>query len=137
MTFDLFFEQLGDFDWLGIIAGTIAIMVFGAIWYTPLFGKMFAEAHDMPVETGTPDPMKLGMHAVAMFVYNIGIAYFLADGFEHAVVAGGIIIGLLLVSSSSFAGVIWTKYPRKAWVIDAGHAIVGTALAMWVQSLFI
>lgn len=136
MTFDSFFDMLGDFDWLGIFVGTIALMIFGTIWFTAIFGKMYADALNEP-QQASPEPMQLGMHAVAMLLYNIGLAYFLAEGLEHAVVAGGLIIGLLLVSVMRFTDVIWTKYPMRAFVIDSGYVIIGTALAMWVQNLFI
>ena len=136
MTFDTFFDRLGDFDWLGIIVGTLVLMVFGALWFTPLFGKQWSAATGQAMET-SPEPAKMAMHGVAMLVYNIGLAYFLVDGLEESIVTGGIVIGVLLVGAMQYTGTIWAKYPPKAFAIDLPYYIIGTALAMWVQSLFI
>lgn len=136
MTFDSFFDTLGNLDWLGVIAGAVAVMILGTLWYTPLFGKQWAAAMDMEVET-TPDPAKIGLYAVVMFLFNIGLAFFVAEGFEHAIVMGGIVIGLLIVIPFAYVSVIWARYPVKAFWIDAAFIFVASAVAMFVQGLFV
>lgn len=136
MTFDSFFDALGNLDWLGVIAGTVAVMILGTLWYTPLFGKQWAAAHGWEMDN-TPDPVKIASYGAVMFVYNIGLAFFVAEGFEHALVMGGIIIGALLVASFAYVSVIWARYPMGAFWIDAAFIIVATTVAMFVQGLFI
>lgn len=33
-----------DINWLGVVAGTIGYQVLGALWFGPVFGKLWMDA---------------------------------------------------------------------------------------------
>lgn len=133
-TFDMFFD-FGELDWLGIIVATIVMAVLGAIWWGPLFGKQWAAAHGMEYEP-QPPPQKVAITVAYTLAFNIGLAYFAVDDFEHAVVAA-LIFGVLLILPVMYSAVVWARQPVNAFVIDAVYWIVAVFLAMFIQGLFV
>lgn len=136
MTFDLFFDQLGDIDWLGVIVATVVVSVAGAVWYGPIVGRQWAAAANVEYEA-QPPPQKIVAHVITMFVFNVGLAYFLADGFEHALVMGALVIGLLLLIPFAYGAVIWQNYSRQAFMLDAPFILLLPFLGLWAQSWFL
>ncbi|HSG01396.1 MAG TPA: DUF1761 domain-containing protein [Vicinamibacterales bacterium] len=55
MTFEQFFEYLGDIDWLAVIVATIAATVIGILWFGPIFGKVWAKGGGTAVDFKNPD----------------------------------------------------------------------------------
>ena len=139
MTFSDFFDALGDFDYVAIIVGTLAIMVLGWLWYGPFFGKAWSKASGQPMQSGMPATPKLVATAIYSFVFNVGLAYTTVgpDDIEHALVAAGLVIGVLLIGSMMYAGVVWGTYKPNAFYIDLLYVFVAAALATWVQGLII
>lgn len=139
MTFSEFFDAFNDFDWVAILVGTLAILVFSTLWYTVLFGRMWGRATGQSQQTGMPPVGKVISQAILLFVVNIGLAFVTVgpDDIEHAIVAGGIVVGVLLVGAMAYGAVVWQGYSPMAYIIDLLYIVIGLSLATWVQGLII
>ena len=136
MTFDIFFERIGDLDWLAVLVGAIVFMVVGWVWYGPLFGKHWSAGTGIPMESGTPATDKL----IAMFVYSFvlsgAVNYFgVLDGdIEHSLVMG-ILLGVLVIGSAAYSAVVWEKQNRSVWGINTFFLFVSITIVTYVQGL--
>lgn len=136
MTFEWFFDTLGELDWLAVILGTVAAFILSYLWYATLFGKAWSKAtgHEM----GDPMASKMVQQVVLLFVFNVGLAYFTFADFdiENAIVMG-LIFGLLIITPAFFTGVVWGGYHRTAFMIDSGYWIAAVIVAAFVQGLIL
>ena len=132
-TFDWFFDQLGDLDWLGVILGTVLMVVLGAVWWGPLFGKQWSAARGVAYEM-KPDPQKVIATVIYSFLFNIGLGYWAFDDFEHAVVMA-LVFGVLLILPVMYSAVVWAGENVKVFAIDAGYWLVAIILAGFLQGL--
>lgn len=136
MTFSDFFDQLGDLDWAGVVVATVALLVLSWLWYGLLFAKAWANATGQQAMTGIPPAGKVLVTAVSLFVFNVGLAYtFILDDIEHAIVFGGIVVGVLLIGSMAYGAVIWEGRKTSAWLIDLGYLFLAASLGVYVQGL--
>jgi hypothetical protein len=138
LTFSSFFDAFGEFDWLAILAGSVAIMVLGWLWYGPLFGKMWSKGTGIPMSTGTPMTSKLVWTLVYSLVFNIGLAFLTvgSDEIEHALVAG-IVVGVFLVGAAMYSAVVWANYNKNVWTIDMLFWLFAAAIGTFVQGMII
>jgi hypothetical protein len=138
MTFSDFFDHFSDLDWVGVLVGTAALMVFGFLWYGPILGKLWARAtgtEQSSSAAGMGVPMVLT--AVYLFVFNVGISYLVPfDDIEYALV-WGLIVGVLLVGPALFSGVVWIKHTMTAFLIGLVHWVLAAGIAIYVQGLFL
>lgn len=139
MTFSDFFENLGELDWLAVIVGTAALVVLAWLWYGPLFGKAWSKASGQPMMAGMPAPNKLIATIVYTLVFNVGLAYTgsLLDDIEHALVFGGLVIGVLLIGSLMYSQVVWVGQKINAYLIDLFFVAVAAAVGIYVQGLIV
>jgi len=132
-TFDGFFDHLGSLDWPAVIVSTLVLMVVGTVWYGPLFGKPWARAHGIPFST-KPEPIKIIKTAAYMFLFSVGVSFFVFDDIEHALVAG-LLFGFLFIAMALYSGVVWAKKSARAYTFDLLFWIVAVILATYVQGL--
>ena len=139
MTFSDFFDYLGDLDWVAVIVGTLAIMVLGWLWYGPLFGKAWSRATGMSMSSGMPPTDKLVGTAIYSLVFNLGISYssLLLDDIEHALVFGGLVIGILLIGAVMYSGVVWEQTKQSLFIINLFFWALAAAVAIYVQGLIV
>jgi len=138
LTFDNFFDLLGDLDWLAVVVGAVVFMVVGWLWYGPLFGKQWSAGTGIAMDSGTPATDKL----IAMFVYSFvlsGAVNFLyhgrlTDDIEHALVAG-IVLGIFVIGSASYSAVVWEKQQQSVWMINTLFVFVAITIVYYVQGL--
>lgn len=144
MTFSNFFDSLGDLEWLAILAGTVAMYVFGAIWYGPLFGKKWSAGHGVAMGGSTmPEPKVLVAGFVQTLILNIGIAYFITAlhvAAQNAATFETLVVSAFMLAFFVVGAVLATAavYLKKSWSlvgIDFGYYFIGIALAAWVQDL--
>lgn len=130
-----------DYNILAIIAGAIASMVLGSIWYGPLFGKHWAK--EMGFNMSDP-AMKakakrgyVGGFVGAIITASV-LTYFIASSFEWA---GAMKVAFLLwlgfVVTVQLGGVWWNGRTWKSFWIDAIYSllnlmIIGSVLFYWV-----
>ncbi len=136
MTFDSFFDRIGDLDWLAVVVGAVVFMVVGYVWYGPLLGKQWSAGTGIPMESGTPATDKL----IAMFVYSFvlsgAVNYFgVLDGdFEHSLVMG-VLLGIFVIGAASYSAVVWQKQKQVVWAINTAFVFVSIAIVTYVQGL--
>jgi hypothetical protein len=136
LTFDSFFERLGDLDWLAVVVGAVVFMVVGWLWYGPLFGKQWSAGTGIAMDSSMPATDKL----IAMFVYSFvlsgAVNYFgVLDGdVEHSLVTG-ILLGILVIGSASYAAVVWEKQKQSVWMINTLFLFVAITIVTYVQGL--
>ena len=138
MTFEWFFETLGDLDWLAVIVGTLAAFILSYIWYAPLFGRIWSKATG--IQMNQPAASKMVQQVILLFVFNVGLNYWIFGqaefNFENAVVMG-LLFGLLLIAPAMFTGVVWAGTKRAQFYVDAGYWIAAVIVAAFVQGLFL
>ncbi|MDX1450189.1 MAG: DUF1761 family protein, partial [Acidimicrobiia bacterium] len=102
-----------------------------------LFGKAWSKATGQAMESGTPPVGKLVQTFVYSFVFSGGLAYtgMIADDIEHALVFGGLIIGLLVVGSVLYTTTVWSGRSTTAWMIDVLFWMVAGAASIYIQGL--
>ena len=135
MTFDSFFDRLGDLDWLAVVVGAVVFMVVGWLWYGPLFGKQWSAGTGIAMDSSMPATDKL----IAMFVYSFvlsgAVNYFgVLDDIEHSLVTG-ILLGILVIGSASYAAVVWEKQKQSVWMINTLFVFVAITIVTYVQGL--
>jgi hypothetical protein len=138
LTFSTFFEAFGEFDWVAILVGAVAIMVLGWLWYGPLFGKAWSKGSGIALASGKPDSTKLVWTFVYSLVFNIGLAFMTvsSDEIEHALVAG-IVVGVFLVGAAMYSAVVWANYNKNVYMIDVLFWILAAAVGTFVQGMII
>ncbi len=136
MTFDIFFERIGDLDWLAVVIGAVVFMAVGYAWYGPLFGKQWSAGTGVAMTSGTPATDKL----IAMFVYSFvlsgAVNYFgVLDGdIEHSLVMG-ILLGVFVIGAAAYAAVVWEKQNRLVWIINTAFMFVSITIVTYIQGL--
>jgi len=138
-SFSDFFDYLTELDWIAAIVGAVAVMVLGLLWYGPLFGKQWSAGTGVPMASGMPPTPKLISTAVYSIVFNVGIAYTFgaADDIEHALVLGGLVIGVLLIGSMMYSQVVWEGRKTNVYLIDLLYVFLAGAVAIYVQGLIV
>jgi hypothetical protein len=145
MTFSEYFEALGDFDWLAILAGTVAMFIVGWLWYGPLFGKKWGAANGVTgAGSGTmPGGLVLVKGFIQTLAINIGIAYvfpalhvvFQNEPTIETLFVSSFVVAIWFIGAAFFGGVIYLKRSMTATLIDTGYYFVGIAVAAYVQDL--
>jgi cytochrome bd-type quinol oxidase subunit 2 len=122
-------------NWLAILCAGVAYWVLGFVWYSLLFGRIWANEQirhrGQPPSAGGP----MGPKLISTFVCNLlaaaAMAYLIKrTGFadmNHAVkiaVATGIGFAGTAVTILS----VWESKPTKIWFIDASFYFVGAIL---------
>ena len=136
MTFDIFFERIGDLDWLAVVVGAVVFLAVGYVWYGPLFGKQWSAGTGIPMESGTPATNKLIAAFVYSFVLSGAVNYFgVLDGdIEHSLVTG-ILLGVAVIGAASYAAVVWEKQKQSVWVINTLYLFVAITIVTYIQGL--
>jgi len=121
-------------NWVAVIAGAVAIIVVGFIWYLPqVFGTRWAALSGRPLPSlGEVSPMTY----VGGIVVALITAYVLAvvmDGLGAATLVDGATVGFLawlgFVAATTYAAVLFEGRSTAHWAINAGNVLVGLVVA--------
>lgn len=143
MTFSNLFETLGDLDWLAVLVASVAMFVFGWLWYGPLFGKKWSAGHGIQMGGGTPEPKVMVLGFLQTLILNIGVAYFIPaihvtmqtpSSFETLIVTS-FMLAFFVIGAVMMASVVYMKKSWTLWGIDFGYYFIGIAIAAYVQDL--
>ena len=136
MTFDIFFERIGDLDWLAVVVGAVVFLAVGYAWFGPLFGRQWSAGTGIPMVSGTPATGKLVAAFVYSFVLSGAVNYFgVLDGdIEHSLVTG-ILLGVAVIGAASYAAVVWEKQKQSVWVINTLYLFVAITIVTYIQGL--
>ena len=120
---------------MAVVVGAVVFMAVGWLWYGPLFGKQWSAGTGIAMDSGTPATDKL----IAMFVYSFvlsgAVNYFgVIDDIEHALVTG-ILLGIFVIGSASYAAVVWEKQQQSVWMINTLFVFVAITIVTYIQGL--
>ena len=147
MTFENFFDALGELEWLDLLVAAIAVFVFAWIWYGPLFGNAWRSATNR--EMSTPDPMTMVQGFAKFFIFGIGVSWFvpalhvfsgnvtssgLDSSFETLLVSA-FVLGFFVIGMALASRVVWEGGPWSLWGIDFGFWFLAAFISAYVQDL--
>ncbi len=110
------FDVLGDINWLAVILGTLAYYILGALWFTPLFGKLYDKALGKQRAKGQKWPLiyyigPLVSCAVVTIATTVLLYALHVDVLSEALTLG-LIVGVGYLASISFNNAITPNTPR-------------------------
>ena len=120
-------------NWLAVLVAGAAYWVLGFVWYSLLFGKMWAaEQARYRGERPPPKGGEMAGKLVGTFICNFlsagAIGYFMFKSgiidMNHAV-RFGVAAGVGLAGAAITISHIWESRSTKVWFIDAGYHFVG------------
>jgi hypothetical protein len=122
-------------NWLAILCATIAYWFLSFVWYTLLFGKIWAAEltrhRGQPPSEGSSMGPKLISTFVLEFMSAAAMAYLIKrTGFtdlNHALKLA-VATGIGFAGTAVTIGAVWESKPTKVWMIDAGFYFVGAIL---------
>jgi hypothetical protein len=123
-------------NWLAILCAGAAYWVLGFVWYSLLFGKIWAaEVKKYRPEVCGPAPAEMTAKLVSTFVSNVvaagAMAYLLRRtgivDMDHALRLGAA-VGIGFACTALTMNAIWESKPTKVWAIDASYNFFGCLL---------
>jgi hypothetical protein len=130
-------EFFSTVNYLAVFVAALAYFVLGALWYSVLFGKIWAKGREeMGVKMSKPDSSQMIMMMLKSYAANLlcafAMAFFLkaADN-GHNMIVGlklGIVGGCGLSLSSLLMMANWQNTKRSILIIDAGYQVIGVLI---------
>lgn len=135
-------------NYLAVFIAAVSSTVIGALWYGPLFGKIWIQLSGMTKES-IEAAQKKGMAKsyLLMFIGSLFMAYVLAHAFVFASAymkvegfSAGLSVGFWnwigFVAPVTLSSVLWDGKPWKLWVLNNGYHLVtllvmGVIIALW------
>jgi hypothetical protein len=128
-------------NWLAIVCAALAFWVLGFLWYSVLFGKMWAEGlqqRGLKLEPGGMAPKIVGTF-LGNLVAAVVMQHLIARIGDANVMHGlrlGIGVGLGFSATTITVAYIWQAQPFKVWLIDIayytlGAGLLGVILSAW------
>ncbi|MEO6042163.1 MAG: DUF1761 domain-containing protein [Croceibacterium sp.] len=118
-------------NWLAIGLGTLAFFAVGALWYGPLFSKVWQrEAGITERPQGPAIARAMGLTLLAEFVVVLALGHmfaFLQPG-DHAKMMIATGFGLAIMAPAIGIGYVHQRKSLLLFAIDAGYFIVGMAV---------
>ena len=130
-------------NWLAILCAGVAYWVLGFVWYSLLFGKMWAAA--LKEYRGERAASGGGMAGkmIVTFLANIVTATVLAYLLRHVAVTDmthALKIGAYAAAGFSIMALtiakVWEERPSKIWMIDASYHLIGCVIAAAILFLW-
>ncbi len=133
-------------NYLAVLVAAIGSMILGAIWYGPLFGKVWMNLMGwggMSPEQMAEKKKSAGKSYFWMFLGNLVMAYvmsYVVVAFKAMDFAGGVQAGFWIwlgfVATVTLGMVLWDGKPVKLWLLNNGFQLLnlcwmGALLAMW------
>lgn len=125
-----------EINYISIFAAAVAAMVVGSLWYGPLFGKSW-----MKLTKVTEKDLKKASKAKMQKMYLMGFVIhsvlawsllYLGNLLEYKTInewaSLGFWVGFLFVGVGSKPDYIWTKRPKKLWLINATYGAISLAV---------
>ncbi|WP_155210405.1 DUF1761 domain-containing protein [Fulvivirga aurantia] len=125
-------------NWLAVVVATLSTFVLGAVWYGPLFGKVWMAEHGY-----TEDDLKdanmakiYGTAFVLEFIMAVNLAYFIQGVSAGEGVFYGFVTGFGWVAMAIGVNYLFSRNSMRLWFIDAFYFVVsftimGVILGFW------
>jgi hypothetical protein len=135
---------LQHLNWLAVAVSAIAYFSLGAVWFGPVFGKMWMKGHGItpPTEEEKKNMnigMMMGMSFVKTVVMVILTAYVVMIINYQGDLMTALKIGAVLGGIASFpTGInyLFLRKPFSIWVLDGGYHACGVILTSVIISLW-
>jgi biotin transporter BioY len=125
-------------NWLAILCAGVAYLVLGFVWYSLLFGKIWAaeQVRHCGGEGAGPAKREFVGMLLANFISNLvasaAIAYLLhrtgTGDLPHALKLGaGLAVGFSITTLTVVH--VWERKSTKVWMIDASYHLIGCLIA--------
>lgn len=126
-------------NWLAVLLGTVLSMALGALWYGPLFGKLWLKLIGKTEDELESEPIiyiKTALAAfIAMLFLNLAIVAFGASGF----ISGALVAGLIFIGLGGTATFVYTTFEgpsEKVWLLFGAYQLVlylimGGVFSIW------
>jgi len=120
-------------NWLAVVAAGVAYWLLGALWYSVLFGKVWAAGLEQQgVKLPSPTRSQLMTKFLGTFVANLVTATVLghlvratlSDSVLDAVHLG-LAVGLGIAGMALAVAYTWESKPFKVFAIDAAYHLLG------------
>lgn len=128
---------------LAILAGAIANMVIGFLWYGPIFGKMWMKLSNISEKDIADAKSQMGKTYTLSMLAALVMAFVLGQFVEFAgvsTIVEGAWVGfwawLGFVATTMLNGVLFERKSWKLYYLNAGYYLVslpvmGAILAVW------
>ena len=130
---------LDTVNWIAVVIGMLLSMVAGALWYGPVFGKLWLRLIGKSMEEIEEDPMDYLKTAIAAFVamlfLNMVVVAFGAQTFGAGLLTGA----LVFIGFGATQTLVYTLFegPKESvWLLHASYqlivfAIMGGVFSIW------
>lgn len=132
---------MDNINWLSAIPASLFGLVFGSIWYTPLFGKTWPKlVNSNPVKGPNPMkdfPLRVAGSYICTLIMALTLAAFIgADADWTYGLFAGFAAGAGWVAMAFGSNYIFANRPVKAYLIDAGYYIILLSVMGLIIGLF-
>ncbi|MGD1997666.1 MAG: DUF1761 domain-containing protein [Candidatus Dependentiae bacterium] len=128
----MFFAHLASFNLVGLLAGVVAHMLIGMLWYSPLlFGNAFIRASKLKASDIRMHSGHLIGAALIGFTVSLCLAY-LNDAANimtcRASIEHALLYWLAFVVTTQFSQVLWQKKSFELYLIEIGYWAVNLSV---------
>ena len=132
-------------NYLAVIVAGLGAFFLGALWYMPLFGKLwlslhgFSEERIKAMQARTPPPLFFGGMIISYLVIALAVALLVVNLDLKTPLPDGLILGLViwfLVAAVEFTGQLSSDRHHGIYAINVGFQFVyligmGVLLTYW------
>lgn len=119
-------------NWLAVLVAGAAFFLLGAVWYSVLFGKKWAQLLNIDWENpGGNMGLIFGLTLVFELLASLAMAIVIRDTGFGGWLGGlhvGLIVGVGVVLPVIAINNLYQRKPAALTAIDAGHMVVGLAI---------
>jgi len=134
--------NFGFVNWFAVLAATLAVFVFGGLWYSPM---LFGRSVGVVAPQGESDAER-GSRGIEWIFVAAFLLWWLAASIMAAVLGPnstmsyglqvGLLIGLCLVTPAMGVTYIFEKRGLRFWLVNGGYhtlafGIIGTIVGAW------
>jgi UDP-N-acetylmuramyl pentapeptide phosphotransferase/UDP-N-acetylglucosamine-1-phosphate transferase len=131
-----------NLNYVHIAVATLAYFVVGALWFGPLFGKLWIRLtgiSGLTEEDKKKMPQMFGITFVLSFVLTLSIAcvlYFVQPSSVLGALKVGLLAGGGFIFCASAMNYMYAKRPFKLTLLDAGYHTVALCLVSVILTLW-
>jgi len=136
-------EFLSHINWIAILVAAVAYFLLGALWYSVLFGKKWAQL--VKLDTNNPDLKKgMGGMMVSTFVLILIVCFGLEIlivkfNFLQEISYGiklGLLTGLAFATTAVSINYVYENKPANLYLINNGYHVLGHVIAASILVLW-
>jgi hypothetical protein len=133
---------LQHLNWLAVAVSAIAYFCLGAVWFGPIFGKLWMKQHGLNPPTDEEKkqmnvPRMMTMSFIKTFIMVILVAYVTMIINYNGDIKTALKIGAVLGGISAFPigiNYIFMKKSITAWILDGGYHACGVIISSLILS---